>query len=170
MSTPVETLLELMQDEEIPTRRRIQAAEALLSHESPPEAVTCAQQYLEKVYDDKEQDLEWRMNAIEVSRKYATPRVTTTVVHIEDQKAFVEKARRDAIFRRKKFLIFKGILPIYFPSDWKSDLESPDWKPPSLEQIAEEDRINAELAKQERPMEPIEVPRNPNSPEFDTAS
>ena len=43
MSTPVEVLLQIMQDGEISTTRQIQLAEALLSHESPPEAVTCAQ-------------------------------------------------------------------------------------------------------------------------------
>ena len=165
MRTPVDTLLQIMQDEQISTRRRIQCAEQLLSHESPTEAVTCAQEYLQTVYNDKEQDLEWRMNAIEVARKYATPRVTTTVVHIEDHKAYVEKARRDAIFRRRKFLIFKGISPLDFPKDWKSDLMDKDWTPPSLEQVAEEDRINAELAKQERT-----IKHAPPKPEFDTAS
>jgi hypothetical protein len=169
MGTPVDVLLQIMQDDEISTRRRIQAAEAILSHESPPEAVTSAQQYLEKVYDDKEQDLEWRINAIEVSRKYATPRVTTTVVHIEDQKAYIEKARRDAIFRRRKYLIFKGITPPDFPRDWCSDLKEPDWIPPTPQEVQEEEEELRELAEESanRPSEPIHVP---GPGEFDTAS
>ena len=84
--------------------------------------------------------------------------MTTTVVHIEDQKAYVEKARRDAIFRRKKYLIFKGIMPPDFPRDWCSDLKEPDWIPPTPQEVQEEEEELHELAKQERPMKSIHVP------------
>jgi hypothetical protein len=100
--------------------------------------VSCAQQYLETVFQDREQDLEDRMNAIEVSRKFATPRVTTSVVRMEDNKDFVEEQRRQAILRRRMILVMQGIEPLHFPPDWKSDLLAPDWIPPTPEQVQEQ--------------------------------
>src|SRR5262249_51693199 len=130
MTAEVVTLLEIMNDPDVPTRRRIQCAEYLLSHQSPDEAVNCAHEYLGTVFQNREEELEHRMDAIGVSRKYATARVTTpSIVQLREHKNFIEVSRKDAIERRREILILKGVDPWDFPKDWCSDLEAPDWLP-----------------------------------------
>ena len=43
----IETLLRILRDGEVETRRRIEACEGLLAYEAPPEAVNDARNYLE---------------------------------------------------------------------------------------------------------------------------
>jgi hypothetical protein len=100
---------------------------------------------------------------LEVSRKYATPRVTTSIVHIEDHKAFIEKARREAITRRKMILVLQNIDPLDFSADWCSDLEAPDWTPLTPEQIQEQRELARKRdERDEMPGKPVHVPSNPS--------
>ena len=55
--------------------RRIQAAEAILGFESPPDAVAYARDYLAQVFEDKEnEEIGDRMDALEISRKFEAGR------------------------------------------------------------------------------------------------
>ena len=78
--------------------------------------------------------------------------MTTSIVHIEDHKAFVEKQRQLAITRRKMILVLRDIDPWDFPKDWCDDLKAEDWFPPTPEEIQE---------RAARPNKPVDVPENP---------
>jgi hypothetical protein len=134
-------LLEILNDEELPVGRRIDAAQALLAFESPPEVADRARRYLLEVFENKDVSIELRMEALQISRKYESARVATaSVVQLMDQKSFIEEQRRQAILRRKMILVMKGIAPWDFPKDWKSDLEAEDWIPPTPDQVEEQRR------------------------------
>jgi hypothetical protein len=59
----VEILLEVMADTDMDTRRRIEAAEALLGFEAPAETVNRAREYLAEVFEDRDQQIADRMEA-----------------------------------------------------------------------------------------------------------
>ena len=57
------------------TRRRIEAAEALLGFEAPADAVGRAREYLASVFEDKEnEDIADRMDAAQITRKFEAGR------------------------------------------------------------------------------------------------
>ena len=61
---PIDTLLEIMADPDLFTRRRIEAAEALLAYEAPPEVVERARAFLTSVFEDDEQSVQDRLDAL----------------------------------------------------------------------------------------------------------
>jgi hypothetical protein len=67
----VDILLEIMADAEMSTRRRIEAAEALLGFEAPPDAVASAREYLIEVADNpRSQSLtEWMRSKFHARRR-----------------------------------------------------------------------------------------------------
>ena len=69
-SRTINALLIIMDDTDIVTRRRIEAAEQLLDFEAPDEAVIRAREYLVSVFENSEgEELADRMRAIAASRK-----------------------------------------------------------------------------------------------------
>jgi hypothetical protein len=84
-----------------------------------------------EVFENKEASVDLRMEALQVSRKYESAKVSQPVVRIQDNQDFIEKQRKEAILRRKMILVMKGIEPWNFPSD----LKAKDWIPPTAEQM-----------------------------------
>jgi LPS O-antigen subunit length determinant protein (WzzB/FepE family) len=79
----VEILLEIMTDNELVTRRRIQAAEAILGFEASTDAVNRARAYLAQVSEDKENEqISDRMDALEISRKFEAKKIAPQTVHL----------------------------------------------------------------------------------------
>ena len=63
-SRAIDALLEIMSNEEISARRRIEAAEGLLSYKAPPEIVERAKAFMESVFEDDEQSVQDRLDAV----------------------------------------------------------------------------------------------------------
>src|SRR5262249_35274180 len=78
----IDTLLEIMTDSEMSTHRRIEAAEALLGFESPADAVSRAREYLMSVFEDREEGIDNRMDALKLSRKFEAKKIAPQTVHL----------------------------------------------------------------------------------------
>jgi hypothetical protein len=57
----IDTLAEIMTDAEIVTRRRIEAAEAILGFEASADAVSRAREYLMSIFENREETISDRM-------------------------------------------------------------------------------------------------------------
>jgi hypothetical protein len=131
----VEILLEIMADNELVTRRRIQAAEAVLGFEAPADAVGRAREYLATVFEDKDnENIADRMDALEISRKFEAKKIAPQTVHLtrRDEADRREAWRQYEILRRKIDLV-KATRQMP-PKGWDSDLRSPDYLPPPGDQ------------------------------------
>jgi hypothetical protein len=121
---------------ELRTRRRIEAAEQLLDYEAPEEAVTRAREYLVSVFEDKNEDLADRMDAIKASRKVEASKVSPPkVVHLHrpaiDRTAAWREYEKAQL--RKRIIKATGTTP---PPRWDESFgddylppEGTDWPP-----------------------------------------
>src|SRR5215469_12891382 len=97
----VDILLEIVADTTLFTRRRIQAAEAILGFEAPADAVAHAREYLATVFEDKEnEEIGDRMDALEISRKFEAKKIAPQTVHLTRR----EEADRKEAWRRYEIL------------------------------------------------------------------
>jgi hypothetical protein len=126
----INTLLQILQDADVPTRRRIEAAEALLGFEAPSEAVGCARDYLGAVFEDHEQEISDRMDALKLARKLEAAKVAPRTVHTTQKETDRTEAwRRYEISQRHwKIALATHDVP---PRGWADDLHSPDYVAPS---------------------------------------
>jgi hypothetical protein len=127
----IDALLDIMLNEEISTRRRIEAAEGLLAYEAPPEVVEQAKAFLESVFEDDEQSVQDRLDAVKLARKFEAAKVTPRTVHTKrDETDRREKWRRYEIAQRH----WKLSLAIMDtpPPGWADDLYSDSYVAPDL--------------------------------------
>jgi hypothetical protein len=126
----IEILLEIMADTEMSTRRRIEAAEALLGFEAPADAVSRARDYLMSVVEDREEEIGNRMDALRISRKCEAKRIAPQTVHLTRREEVDRKEawRNYEMWKRRRELIMATMeIP---PSNYADDLMSPDYLPP----------------------------------------
>ena len=112
-------------------RRRIEAAEQLLGFEAPPEAVGHAREYLVAVFEDSEQAIPDRMDALKVVRKFEAAKVALPTVRTARHDADRREAwRRYEISQRH----WKLSLAIHDtpPPGWADDLYSDDYQAPKM--------------------------------------
>ena len=76
MTASLEALRNIMLDENISLRRRVEAAESILSFESPSEMVEEAKAFLTEVFDDRETNVDLRLDALKIMRKAEARKVT----------------------------------------------------------------------------------------------
>jgi hypothetical protein len=130
----------IMADPEIVTRRRIEAAEALLGFEAPADAVNRARDYLMSVFEDREKDIGNRMDALRMSRKSEAKKIAPQTVHLTRQS---EVDRKEAW---RKYEIDQLLMQIVMatmdhpPKGWDSALRSPDYLPPPGDEWPPTDR------------------------------
>jgi hypothetical protein len=99
MTRTIQTLIEIMLDEDAAPRRRVQAARGLIEYEAPPEVAEAAKEFLAQVYEDSDQNLQDRLDALEVARKAEARKIAVRVVPAkEDFVGFADrlKAAREA--------------------------------------------------------------------------
>jgi hypothetical protein len=89
----IDTLLDIMNDPDLFTRRRIEAAEAILGFEVPPDAVIRAREFLVQVFENKEESIADRMDALQASRKAEAAKVAPRTMHVTRRE---EADRREA--------------------------------------------------------------------------
>jgi hypothetical protein len=125
----INSLLEIMLHEQISTRRRIEAAEGLLAYEAPPEVVERARAFLESVFEDDEQSVQDRLDAVKLARKFEAAKVALRTVRTKREETDRrEKWRRYEIAQRH----WKLSLAIHDtpPKGWADDLYSADYVAP----------------------------------------
>ena len=126
----IDTLLEIMADPDLFTRRRVEAAEAILGFESPADAVARAREFLARVFEDGEQEIGDRMDALQISRKFEAKKIAPQTVHMTRRDEMDRKeAWREYEIRRRKMDLIKATHQIP-PKGWADDLRSPDYLPP----------------------------------------
>jgi hypothetical protein len=129
MTRAIVALLEIMADTEAPLRRRIEATEGLLAYEAPQEAVDQAKAFLTSVFEDDEQRVEDKLDALRLMRKAEARKVTTPTVTPEDAGANRELWRNIEIGMRRVAMIEAGLWEDH-PKDWAADLLSEDYVAP----------------------------------------
>jgi hypothetical protein len=126
----IDTLLEIIGDTDYATHRRVEAAEAILGFESPADAVARAREYLMSVFENREEAIGDRMDALKISQKFGSKKIAPQTVHITRRE---ETDRREAwrtfeIWDRKRRLIAAtNKLP---PANYADDLLSDEYLPP----------------------------------------
>jgi hypothetical protein len=126
----IDTLLEIMADPHLFTRRRVEAAEAILGFESPADAVARAREFLAGVFENSDEDIADRMEAAQITRKFEAKKIAPQTVHLTRRE---ETDRREAwreyecMRRRTRLILAAREIP---PPGWDDDLRSPDYLPP----------------------------------------
>jgi hypothetical protein len=129
-SRTVAALLVIMDDTDLRTRRRIEAAEQLLDFEAPAEAVMRAREYLVSVFENADEDLADRMNAIKASRRCESAKVSPKVVHLNRSTATDRReAWREYERSKLRTAIIKATRDIP-PKGWDESF-GPDYLPPA---------------------------------------
>jgi hypothetical protein len=128
MTRAIAALLEIMSDTEAPLRRRIEAAEGLLAFEAPDEIVDQAKSFLAGVFEDSEQHVDTRLDALKLMRKAEARKVLQPTVSASVERDNLELMRKIEIGRRRMRMMKEGYWPP--PPDWADDLLSPDYLPP----------------------------------------
>jgi hypothetical protein len=120
-----------MQDEAMWVRRRIEAAEGLLAYEAPPDVVEGAKEFLAEVFENTEQHIDDRMDALKLMRKFEAPKIAQpTTRNVQREARDRKEAWREYEIgqRRHQYIKMARKLP---PKGWDSDLRSDEYIPPS---------------------------------------
>ena len=131
MTRAIVALLEIMSNTDAPLHRRIEATEVLLAYEAPQEAVDQAKAFLTSVFEDAEQRVDDRLDALRLMRKAEAPKITapTVTAESEDARANRELWRKLEIGHRRAELFKAGLWEDH-PKDWADDLLSEDYVAP----------------------------------------
>ena len=104
-------------------------AEGLLAYEAPPEVVERARAFLETVFEDDEQSVQDRLDAVKLARKFEAAKVAPQTVRTTRGDGDRREAwRRYEIAQRK----WKLVLAIHNvpPKGWADDLYSDEYEAP----------------------------------------
>jgi hypothetical protein len=129
MTRAIVAVLQIMSDPDAPLRRRIEAVELLLAYEAPQEAVDQAKVFLTSVFEDAEQRVDDRLDALRLMRKAEAPKITAPTVTAEDARKNRELWRQLEIGHRREKLFKAGLWGDH-PKDWADDLLSKNYVAP----------------------------------------
>ena len=129
MTRAIVAVLQIMSDPDAPLRRRIEAVELLLAYEAPQEAVDQAKVFLTSVFEDAEQRVDDRLDALKLMRKAEARKITAPTVTAEDARANRE-LWRDIEMGLRRAALFKAGLWENAPKNWADDLLSEDYVEP----------------------------------------
>ena len=125
----IDALRQIMRDRDgTAPRRRVEAAEHLLDYECPKEVVVECKEFLTSIFEDGEQSVDIRLDALKLLRKAEARKVVPPKVAIRDiEPNLVQRCRMIETLERKSALIAAGVFPL--PEGWDDDLNSPDYMP-----------------------------------------
>jgi hypothetical protein len=129
MTRAIAALLQIISDTDAPLRRRVEATELLLAYDAPPEAVDQAKAFLLSVFEDAEQRVDDRLDALRLMRKAEAPKITAPTVTAEDARANRELWRQLEIGSRREKMFKAGLWGDH-PKNWADDLLSEDYVAP----------------------------------------
>jgi hypothetical protein len=131
MTRAIVALLEIMSDVDAPLRRRIEATEGLLAYEAPQGAVDQAKAFLTSVFEDAEQRVDDRLDALRLMRKAEARKINQpTVTAAADAIANRELWRQFEIGHRRAEMMKAGLWPA--EKGWDDDLRSDDYVAPTM--------------------------------------
>jgi hypothetical protein len=149
----IDCLLEIMDEPDFDTHRRIDAAEQLLGFEAPEDVVVRAREFLISIFESKEEGIADRMNALKIARKSEAAKVTPRIVRL-DPPANSERDRKEA-WRHYEMSVLKrkiyeatGNTPLA-SSGW-CDAFGDDYLPPEGDDWPDWTAYHAEIAKRDR--------------------
>ena len=129
MTRAIAALLKIMADTDAPLRRRIEATEGLLAYEAPEEAVEEAKTFLTSVFEDADQLVDFRLDALELMRKAEARKITQPTVTAADDRASRELWRKTEIAGRRVTMACNGLWPPKSKA-WADDLLNDDYRAP----------------------------------------
>lgn len=129
MTRAIAALLEIMANADAPLRRRIEATEGLLAYEAPQDAVDQAKAFLTTIFEDAQQHVDDRLDALKLMRKAEARKITAPTVTAENTSANREQWRQLEIGMRRAAMMKAGLWENH-PQDWAADLLSKDYVPP----------------------------------------
>jgi hypothetical protein len=125
----ITTLIEIMSNEEISARRRIEACDSLLGYESPPEINEQAKEFLTKVFEDSEVEVGDRLEALKLMRKVEAAKVSPRTVRTQREETDRREAWRRHEIAQRHWKLSLAIHDVP-PKGWADDLYSADYAPP----------------------------------------
>ena len=131
MTASIEALRDIILDDENNSlHSRMAAAEQLLLFEAPADAAELAKGFLTDVFEDDDNHVSKRLEALKIIRRAEARKVTqptSTTSEGERREAWRSRLR----WERQWKIVKAGIRPL--PKGWAADLESPDFVPPDGE-------------------------------------
>jgi hypothetical protein len=118
----IRALIEIMSDEAAPTRRRTEACEGLLAYEAPREVMDLAREFFVSIFEDPDQHVDDRLDAVKLMRKVEAPRIRQRTAVPAEERADRERQREREIAHRRLAMMDAGLWPP--PKDWADDLLS----------------------------------------------
>ena len=125
----IATLIEIMLNEQISARRRIEACEGLLTYEAPPGAVEHAKSFLESVFEDDEQSVQDRLDAVKLARKFEAAKVALPTVRTARHDTDRREAWRRYEISQRHWNLSLAIKDTP-PPGWADDLYSDSYQAP----------------------------------------
>jgi hypothetical protein len=136
----IDALLEIMADADMGTRRRIEAAEAILGYEAPTDTVSRTREFLISVFENKEETISDRMDAMKISQKFGAKKIAPQTVHLtRHEEADRKEAWREHEISQLKMKIILATMD-HPPKGWDDHLRSPDYLPPPGDEWPPSDR------------------------------
>jgi len=128
ISPSITALLEIMSHEAGPMRRRLDASEALLTYETPPEVAEYTKSFLTSVIEDRERvTADTRLRASTLLRRVEAKRIAQRTIGSVSTDHWREVWRKVALGRRRLKLDKAGLWPP--PKNWADDLLADDYEP-----------------------------------------
>jgi hypothetical protein len=111
-----------------PMRRRLDASEALLTYETPPEVAEYTKGFLTSVIEDRERvTADTRLRASTLLRRFEAKRVAQQTIKSGSSDHWREVWRNVALGRRRVKLDKAGLWPP--PRNWCDDILADDYEP-----------------------------------------
>jgi hypothetical protein len=126
----VATLRQIMLDPDVASpRRRVEAAEHLLDYECPEEVRVECKEFLSSVFEDGELNVDIRLDALKLARKFEAARVTPRTVRTSQREGDRREAWRRHEIAQRHWKLSLAIRDTP-PKGWADDLYSDDYAAP----------------------------------------
>ena len=127
----IDALRRIMHDDSdtMPSRRRVEAAEHLLDYECPEEVVIECKEFLTSVFEDSEQHVDIRLDALKLARKFEAAKVAPRTVRTKREETDRTEAWRRYELAQRKWKLVLAIHDVP-PKGWADDLYADDYVAP----------------------------------------
>jgi hypothetical protein len=110
-------------------RRRVEAAEHLLDYECPEEVRVERKEFLTSIFEDNEQHVDIRLDALKLMRKFEAPKVTPKTIRATRSEGDRREAWRNYEINQRHWKLSLAIRNTP-PKGWADDLYSADYVAP----------------------------------------
>ena len=127
----INALLEIMHDDSdtMSARRRVEAAEHLLDYECPEEVRIECKEFLTSIFEDSEQHVDIRLDALKLMRKFEAAKITPRTIRTAYQEGDRREAWRRYEIAKRHWNLSLAIMDTP-PKGWADDLYSDSYEPP----------------------------------------